>query len=198
MSDTVTFRQWMNQVKATSLAEALAPLGSQRIGRYQVELANSQNPHFVDEPSLLSQGIRLTRSEEKHLVDSAALYWVLAIRTGITLSAIQQTQKHLSKRISEGKSTLQQKTVQSEIGEALSLISEVLALTELDAPLTTLPPLSPQDYAHLSQCLTQAASRVSRLMGGHGFIKGGIEFPLSLSHHLWSLTQSEPVEVARV
>lgn len=182
-----TFREWMNKTKTSSLAGALQEWGPQRIGRFQVA-AGMTTAESLQDSFLASQGIVLNKVSGTHDVDVETKAWVLAARVGIALRAVNQIKAHLTKRQSEGKPTLQQKTVQSELGEALSLLTEVLALVDLDGPLTALPL---EDLDHMDRCVTEAGSRLSRLMGGHGYTEGGIEYPFYLSHQLWTLTQEE-------
>ena len=92
---------------------------------------------------------------------------------GNVLRMADMVRDHLSKRQSYGRPTIQHETVQSELGEALSHVSLVLAQMPLDQEVSGFE-LPPATRTCLHHSLSTAAVKLSKLMGGHGFIEGSV------------------------
>ena len=97
----------------------------------------------------------------------------LGLSVGNVLRMADMVREHLSKRQSYGRPTIQHETVQSEMGEALSRVSLVLAQVPLEEDVAGFE-LPPATRKSLHQSLCQAAGKLSKLMGGHGFIQGAV------------------------
>jgi hypothetical protein len=128
----------------------------------------------VHDPILERNGIRVFKilelPETSNPCDELRLLidrWVLGCRLGIAFRMLERLMSHLSNRVSFGQKTHQHQMIKQAVSEFLVIFTSLR--TQLD-----MPTLTSVDRKYMHEELDLGMKTITRLMGGHGFLSGGI------------------------
>lgn len=191
MKETLKYSHWVQEARAKDLSSVLQSAYSEwgfaisRKGWAMLPLEAKLPPQVWTESGLKSQDWSETSSTVLSSIDFRSVkenshpseegwtaetvdMWIFSLRLGIAFKMLDRIREHLSNRMSHGKKTIQHQAVMIQLAEFMATLSTtLLEIEEAEESTEIHGPALPW----LQKQLTDEMEKVSRLMGGHGYLE---------------------------